>query len=481
MKRRMLLLLALVCALPACEDNATSPGGGTPPPRVVVGTEIDGVYRPQTGVPDTAGMYRPFQMSYHGVSTFRPITGYRVFSTTKGIVLPHDGEWTTDLSDTIRAFPNAGDQALPSGPLSIGVQCRDIVQESDVAECEVVVNFDPDTRFVNVTNTYRVGLKVYEKSINFHDAVPDTVPYRSWLRLTYEGWDDSRDSTLCAPDDPDRCVDFQIRYDRESSRNIGSHADSGWLPRGGPQDTDPGSPVDSNSANMGSVEYNFYARAVDEQGRGDGTPAHISIVGNFDPVLDEVSLEDHFGNQIDLAVLDTLTWNFWRGVGWPYTTVDDTVDIADPDQPFIKEFAWRLRATGHDHPLDRVGSGVKAWHYMIVDEDGNVWRLARSGPSWVSADGLNLLDDTFTATFRYGSFLTGEDAAGDSVFANLPGYLDHDLTVVLLGRDTAGDEPDFQQYVTMSGDAIPVNYYPVARFGRWTQEKTFTFHIRLVR
>lgn len=481
MKRPMLLLLALACILPACEDNATSPGGETPSPRVVVGTEIDGVYRPQTDVPDTAGMYRPFQISYHGVSAFRAITGYRAFSLTPNIVLPNDGEWTSDLADTIRAFSNTGNQALRSGLLRVGIQCRDLVQESDVAECHVVVNFDPDTRFVDITNTYRVGVKVYERSIDFQDAVPDTVPYKSWVRLTYEGWDDARDSTLCSPGDPDRCVDFQLRFDRESGRIIGSHADSFWLPRGGVQDTDPGSPVDSNSANMGTVEYNFYARAVDENGRGDGTPAHVPIVANFDPVLDEVSLEDHFGNQLDLAVLDTLTWNFWRGVGWPYTAQEDTVDLNLPDLPFVKKFAWRLRATGHDHPLDPVGSGIKAWHYVITDENGNVWRLARSGPSWVTADGLNILDDTFTETFRYGSFLTGADAAGDSVFANLPGYLDHDLTVVLLGRDTAVDEPDFEQYVTMSGDPVLVNLYPTATFGRWTQEETFTFHFRMVR
>jgi hypothetical protein len=88
---------------------------------------------------------------------------------------------------------------------------------------------------------------------------------------------------------------------------------------------------------MGTVEYELFARAIDENMRPDGTPARIAIVGNYDPTLDAVTLEDHFGVQLNTSVVDT--WNFWRGIGWPYDSMADTVDLADPELPFIRRFS----------------------------------------------------------------------------------------------------------------------------------------------
>jgi len=477
--KRFIPVLAFVLATAACDDSGPAGVHGTnTPPAIAVSVDAGGVYAAYDGAPDTVGMLRPFAISYHGVPPgFNRITGYRFAPWG---TQPIDAEWNTDVADTLREFPNHGGDALASGEYRAAVQCRDQENESEWQDVTIIVNFDPDTRFTRVSNFYWKGGMRYERDIDFRDTRPDTVSYKSWVKLTYRGWDDARDGN-CLSNDPDRCVVFQLRYDRASARVQGSTATSGWLPRGGTMDTDPTSATDSNSVNIGTVEYDFYARTIDGNSRPDGTPARVSLVGNHDPVLDDVTLVDHFGNELDLAAVDTLTWNFWRGEGWPYTAATDTVDITMPGFPYFKKFSFRLGATGHDHPDDPDGSNIKAWRYLIFDEDGNNWPLAHAGPTWRDADIPGLLDDTFEKTFYYGSFQTGQGANGDELFAAIPGYLNHDLTVVLLGRDTSINEPEFQQFVFLNGEATTMNLYPTAAFGRWTKERTFKFHFRMVR
>ena len=42
--------------------------------------------------------------------------------------------------------------------------------------------------------------------------------------------------------------------------------------------------------------------------------------------LDSITMEDHLGNRLNLAEHDTLTWNFWKGEGWPNTSALDTFE-----------------------------------------------------------------------------------------------------------------------------------------------------------
>lgn len=503
----IILTLVVLLVVPGCSDNSNGigPGDGElAEPHLFFGTVIRGVWDPYvaggSSMPaDTVGMYQPFSITYHGESDNGPIAAYRF--DVPGLIVPGEGVWSEDVSDTIRAFPNTGTAALPSGYFALIAQCRDVEgEESDSTLCSVVVNFDPDTRIDAVISRFERDGIPRERAIDFTDSEPDTVPYRSWVQLRYGGWDDERDGMRCSPTNPDRCINFQLKYDRISARIQGSFGTSGWVPRGAAHDSDTLSAADSNSVNIGTVEYDFYVRAVDENRRADGTPANVHIVGNYDPTLTNVTFEDHFGHLLDIdgVVVDTLTWNFWRGVGWPYASTLDTVDVFDPDVPYIKHFQWRMRAGGHDHPDDPPGSGIKAWRYLIHDENGNFWPLARAGQSWLAGDALNSLDDTFELTVRYPSCL-GEQASGvpgdpcgNTVFDNLPGYLGHDLTVTLVGRDTNPINEEFDQYMFLS--AIPtgsngqglsektlINSYPSAAYGRYTEEKMFTFHLRLVR
>jgi len=76
------------------------------------------------------------------------------------------------------------------------------------------------------------------------------------------------------------------------------------------------------------------------------------------------------------------------------------------------------------------------------------------------------------------------DPLGDTVFDNLPSWLNQDLTLVIWGRDTyapATSGESFRQYVFLNGERFTVNVFAADALGRWTETKTYTFHIRLVR
>jgi hypothetical protein len=140
----------------------------------------------------------------------------------------------------------------------------------------------------------------------------------------------------------------------------------------------------------------------------------VHLVGNFVPTLDSVGVEDHFGNRLDVSRLDTLTWNFWRGEGWPYTCWCDTVDLGSggscSDHPcppgtgtfnFFKGFSLRIRAWGHDNPLEPAGSGIKAWQYQIYNSNGKLLNLGGSGGGWVNSAATNRLNEVVSRRFEY--------------------------------------------------------------------------------
>jgi hypothetical protein len=505
-------------------------------PEIRFATHINGAHKPyqHADVPlDTVGMFKPFEISYHGISITNIIEAYKFFPLTAGVTLPGQDVWTTDLSDTLRGFPNTGDDALPSGVFRLAAQCRDIlgleslVDMGDYEEgvAQVVVNYDPNTEIFNLLSNYTVsdgtgGTVVIQEVINFHDGIPDTVSYDSWARIDYRGWDDPRDGTLCEPIDPNRCTGFQVAYWKESVHNPGAQEFSLWQPRSGIHDTDPLSATDSNTFHIGSLEYELYVRSVDEFERPDGTPASVSVIGNFDPTMDMVAVEDHLGNQINLAVIDTLTWNFWKGEGWPYVCQCDTLDMGQavcdaqfiscqgrtyPDHrgtfDWVKSWSFHIKAAGHDHPKDPppsnndpLGSGIKSWRYMVRNSQGQFINLGKSGPGFFEykIDGqtqINVLDDVITWRTTYPSIITGPaagypdgDPYGCTVFENLPSWLDDGLTVFLIGKDSyAQSQFEFEQGIFINGVHSIINVFPDASLGRRTREHVFTFVVRLVR
>jgi len=445
-------------------------------------------YQVLTTPADTVGMFVPFGVSYHGITTNGQIRGYRWRPLSTTVVLDSSDTWTEDISDTIRAFVNEGSERIPSSTFRFGAQCIDDADAESPVDAgqfrtgvaQIVVNFDPETTIDRVESSYTVNNVVFKRelsSADLEDAMPDTVSYASWLTLHYDGRDDDRDIKVCSPSDPNKCINFQIGYTRTSSRVRGSDALSGWLPRNGFHDTDPGSATDSNTVNIGSLEYQFQVRALDENERPDGTFATAAIIGNFDPTLDTYNIADQNSVPLNPSIIDTVTWDWWAPVDSSFGFDPNTGSPV-----FSKVFEWRIQGTGHDHPWEPDGSGVKAWRYFIYTDYGGpdeTFRpLARAGETWVDGASLDVLDDVFRLTFNYPF---SDYPKGDGVFANLPEYIGEDLTVILIGRDTEVGEPQFEQYVFLNGLKELVNSFPAASFGRYTGSATFAFHFRMVR
>lgn len=469
-------------------------------------TYVDGKARPykdSTPPADTVGMFKPFQISYHGVTTNGKVNAYKFFSLNSNIDIPNSNIWSTDLTDTLRSFTNTGVDALPAGDFKFAARCIDDANAQSAVDAtsykrgvaQVIVNFDPNTFITEVKNTvFRRnalgGIDVSVRNIDFTDANPDTVPYKSWIYYRYNGVDDPRDGKVCSVTNPDKCIDFQIRYVRNSARVNGAYEDSYWMPSSSTHDSDPNSATDSNSVNIGSYEYDWYVRSLDENKTPDGTPPHFHIIGNYDPTLDTVHLSDQFGNQLNVATVDTLRWDFYKGIGWPYTSETDT--FQSDINKYYKKFAWTLDATGHDDPRDPAGSGIQSWRYYVYTDynaatnTGTFWPLGRAGDSWFPAATLNVLDDRVELTIRY------DQPDGSDLFANLPGYFNQKVTIVLYGRDTQSLAGDFSQYAFWTevppGEAAGtvskknlINSNPAGNLGRWTPRKVITFYLKFYR
>jgi hypothetical protein len=476
---------------------------------------------------DTVGVMEPFGISYRGTSTNGLINAYKYFPLTSGVSIDGENVWNEDLTDTLVTFPNTGSDLLPSGALKFAAQCRDganAVSPVDAAfpnkrgVCQVVVNFDPETQFMDVLNTYHTATGMVEEEVVFNDGIPDTVPYRSFLRIRYWGADDDRDGKLeCNDLEPDKCIGFQVAYRSTSPYNSAANEFSLWQPRVGVHDTDPFSSTDSNTFYIGSLNYQIEARAVDELDRPDGTPPSIRIVGNYSPTLDSVAVLDHLGNRLDLSIVDTLTWNFWKGEGFPYECECDTVDkpeafcfgINDPPEcqfkqfpengssfDFYKVFSFRVRAWGRDHPkdppisdTDPYGSGIKSWNYRVMNDQGQVVDLGKSVLGWFeqtsSTGGLvlnNLNDQVRWKVFYPGPFSPNPDPMGDTVFDNLPSWLGQNYTFILKARDTRiRSAAEWEQTIFINGVPRLINAFGDASLGRQTKERVFAFRIELVR
>jgi hypothetical protein len=357
-------------------------------------------YANRTPPADTVGMFKPFAISYHGLTTNGRLEGYQFFPLSTTILIPGQNEWTEDLTDTLRTFANTGTDALPAGVFKFAAQCIDDANaESQVdagqftrGVAQVVVNFDPDTWITYVSNTYIKSATAITQVVNFADAVPDTVPFKSWTYYQYNSVDDTRDTWICSLTVPDKCIDFQVKY--KISTSTGSSEDSGWLPRNGKHDSDGNSAQDSNSVSIGSLDYQWFVRGIDEHGTVDGTPPSFHVVGNFQPKIDTTNMVDQFGTALNLAVLDTMTWDFNNPASY---------DSGQGGYNFQKTWSWTINATGHDHPKDPDNSSVLAWRYYVFTDyvpgagndpgTGTAWQLGRSGDSWFASVSTNTMSD----------------------------------------------------------------------------------------
>ncbi|MFQ5510402.1 MAG: hypothetical protein ACE5EO_01010 [Candidatus Krumholzibacteriia bacterium] len=354
------------------------------------------------------------------------------------------------------------------GLLDVAAQARckihPLVESQWSPALTVMLGLTADTEITTILVTYLVGGQPVNEFVDFMDAVPDTVPYRSWITVFYEG--SGFAPALCA-DPVNMCFEYQLNYERDSRFFPPGvkFFQSPWLPLD-PIDNNPFSGVDSTSMNIGSLEYVIRARTTNPTGP-DPTPASVPIVGNFDPTLDSFRLENHDGTVINDN--DTIVWDWWA-------PADSGFAIIGLDPFKTKTFRFFIHATGHDHPKED-GSGIAAWRYTFPRvSDGFEESFGRAG-AWFDGAASSTLADTVTYTAVYPL----ADVRGDSVFVDdPPSWQDqtHDYSVT--GRDLPGLE-NFEQYVFFLGKKNLINSYTTADMARRTQTGTMRFHIKLRR
>jgi hypothetical protein len=462
-------------------------------PEVLFSTEItrsDGNNTTVTKKPydpavlDTVGMYRPFKIGFTGSTVNGLVREYLYYPLTTTVYVPGQDEWFESETETITiAFPNSGDDVISSGIFRFAAQCRDDagaesrvdVRNFDEGVVQLIVNFEPDTEIINAVNTYYIFFQAYTDTINFNDDIPDTVPYNSWLRVDYRGWDSKFDSTLCT-DDVNKCIGYQVQYSRTSTRVAGASSTSRWLPDE-PEDNNPFGVSDSTSMNMGSVEYVVRARSVDEFGKGDGNPDAIEIIANYDPTLESTQLVNYDGTFVGQpGAVDTILWDWTSPANSPDTI---ELDLSTGQVFVVKEYYFDIQAVGRDHPKENVNFGVRNWYYLFNRTDnGDPQKFGRS-KAWVAGPSPNLLSDRNEAIYRY--VLDPEnDPGGQSILDNPPAFWDTEYHYSIYGRDIPTGE-EFEQFMFVNQNKEKLNSYQASTLGRWTETVQFDFYLRMER
>lgn len=451
---------------------------------------------------DTVGMFRPFEISYHGFTTNGLIRAYNFFALTSDVDLTGADVWNEDLSDTLQRFAN-GDPAeaarytdslfvfnpdpLPSGRFRFAAQVRDDAGAESRVDAgafktgvvQIVVNFEPETELLYILNTFTpAGSPTpIQQPVNFTDGQPDTLPFNSWIEVGYRGWDNPADSSLCQ-DVVNECLAYQVRFVSVGEINGGFpeggteiESNAGWKP-GDPEDSNAFGTTDSTSMNLGSLRYTIFARTVDEYGKPDGTPPEADLIGNLKPELDTYAITNYDGTVAGDG--DTIRWDWERPANFP-----DTLKFGGGTITIEREFFFVVAATGHDDPREPAGSGVKAWLYdFIRTSTGLQEKFLRAG-FW--SDGLvnDALNDTFGVVFRY-DFDPVNNPGGIVDFNNRADFYDQEYAFTVRGRDAAAVD-DFEQFMFLNGDKTTINKFNTSTLSRMTAQAGFNFYFTLQR
>ncbi len=355
---------------------------------------------------DTISMFVPFSIKFQATTVNNVITGYR-WSYGSNVYPDYNGDGTpdwrvpADQSEVVGVeLTNSGNEVIPSGIFNFKGIARDeagAISRSDlvtgVGVCRVVVNHDPDTRFDErcvVSFLPQNGVR-QEMDVNFRDAIPDTLPDSSLVRMVYWGWDDPKDRANLEFDPPVP-IKFQFQYNRWSIDETGARvADklSPWYPLKNAEDTNPGSGVsdpyrdrDSTTMRVGTFNYRFLVRAFDEQKKPDGTPAEIHFVGNFPPKIDSLRTGFYTRQGVSPAPPDrrfVTTRNDTIVIGWWNTNQiiarGDTLcpynvkTSPEPRGTITRSYRYTIRAGGHDDHRDPPRSAIKGWRYYQFDAE----------------------------------------------------------------------------------------------------------------
>jgi hypothetical protein len=230
--------------------------------------------------------------------------------------------------------------------------------------------------------------------------------------------------------------------------------------------------------NMGSVEYVIRARAVDEFGKADGTPAEIEVISNYDPTLDVTQLINYDGALVGPpGEADTLVWDWTNPANSPDTI---ELDFTSGKVFVIKQFYFDIDATGHDHPKENLNFGVRNWYYTFNrTDDGEQQKFGRAR-AWVEGPSPNILSDRHFVEYKYELDPVNDPGGQNTILANPPSFWDSEYEYTIYGRDIPTGE-EFEQYMILDGEKRKLNSYQASTLGRWTETKRFRFYLKVER
>ncbi|UCH82565.1 MAG: hypothetical protein JSW50_08745 [Candidatus Latescibacterota bacterium] len=331
----------------------------------------------------------------------------------------------------------------------------------------------PDTEILGILNTYYVNNQKHEEWLDITDTVLDTVPFGSWINVLYRGNPDT-DTSACQ-DMVNLCIRYQKSFKWRSSKVPSAGETTAWLPEWGEENNYFGT-NDSTSMNLGTAEYLFRVRAVDEFTRVDPTPAAVRVFGNFPPMLDDFGIEHHDGTVAGDG--DSIVWDWWNPANF-HGASGDTLDLTDPPNIWIiRDFFFLISGSGRDHPKEASTGGVKSWLYSFTrsEDPSYVQPFARSG-YWADGATVNAVSDTVWLRVRYSLV---DDPGGLQAYADLPDWVHRSYDFGIRGRDT-GSMDEFEQFMFVNGDRWLINRYNVFALGRETTEGAMSFYLTITR
>jgi len=370
---------------------------------------------------------------------------------------------------TWQAADSADTMWTVSGTYSVRAQARSVTTgaTSDWSGAlSVGVGTVPRTEIIRIRNRWWVGTVEMARDIDFTDGIPDTLPYRSWITVYYQGVDSTFDAANC-PDPVNKCWSYQMRHDWESTRDPSSFGQAPWAPPSGGTDTDAASVIDTMSMNVGTVDYTIFARAFDFFNVADPMPAQVQLVGNLPPTLNAFFIENYDATTISDG--DTIDWDWWA-------PADSGFAIIGTDVFWSKTFYFIIRASGADTPSEEAAAGGLSWRYGFEKSSmpGSFGNFGRAD-AWV--DGITtetLLDThTFVALVPFG------DTDGDDLFNNLPAWANEAYDFTMTARDLPLDAV-FDQYVIYDGLRRLTASYTADKLAA-TDSDEFNFYLRLRR
>ncbi len=351
----------------------------------------DGDFVPyDPSVLDTVSLFTPLYFQFRGENANSGIRDYRWSYGEKEY--PDSNRWyipSGDLKKTVGPLNHVRDSLLASGDFYFRGIVRDmagVISQADYQTgaglCHIVINFDPNTEITKGDNYYKNEFgdldstdvtAYFDSDLNEYVFSPDTLPYGSWLRISYRGWDNPNDILEFTNPEKHMRYKYMLKYEGVSrDGNIASTKTPFFPLIGNAEYNNPGE-IDSTTMTVGSYRYTFTVRSYDEQYRYDHTPARVSFYGNFQPTVDamELGILYTFGETkifIPFPGDTLLLADPMNDSNWNRSVSGDTIFPAEVYRGGAKtgfKYTFAIKATGHDDPRDPADSAIRSWIFWI--------------------------------------------------------------------------------------------------------------------